>query len=205
MSRSFVVIVPVKPPSVGKSRLDVLGSSVRAQLAAAFALDTVLAALGAADVAAVVVACDEPAVVAAVSGLGCRVVPDAGGLNETLVAAAALVRDQLPDAHPVALCADLPALRSAELHDALGRLPTDRAAFVADASGTGTTTYAAPYDGFTPGFGPASRARHVAAGALELPGAMPGLRRDVDDPADLEAAEALGVGPHTAAVLARWA
>lgn len=205
MSRSFVVVVPVKPPSVGKSRLDALGSAVRAELAAAFALDTVRAVLGAAGVSLVVVACDDPGITAAVTTLGCRVVPDAGGLNETLSAAAVLVRDQLPQAHPVAVCADLPALRSRELSDALALLPADRAAIVADASGTGTTTYAAPYDGFAPAFGPASRARHVAAGALELPGVLAGLRRDVDDPADLEAAVALGVGPHTAAVLARWA
>lgn len=205
MSRSFVVVVPVKPPAVGKSRLDVLGSGVRAELAAAFALDTARAALAAAGVAAVVLACDDPDVAAAATDLGCVVLPDAGGLNEALVAAVSAAHDRWPDAHPVAVCADLPALRPTELADALSRLPVDRASFVVDAAGTGTTTYAAPYDAFVPRFGQGSRARHRAAGAAELSGDLPGLRRDVDDPADLDEAVALGVGPHTAAVLAALA
>ena len=56
-----------------------------------------------------------------------------------------------------------------------------------------------------PAFGPALARAAPAAGAVELAGELPGLRRDVDDPADLDEAVALGVGPHTAAVLGRLA
>jgi 2-phospho-L-lactate guanylyltransferase len=41
---------------------------------------------------------------------------------------------------------------------------------------------------------------HLRSGAVELPGA-PGLRLDVDTPADLAEALLLGVGAATAAVL----
>ncbi|MFN8194729.1 MAG: 2-phospho-L-lactate guanylyltransferase [Nocardioidaceae bacterium] len=203
MSRSFAVVLPVKPPAVGKSRLDALGSELRAQLAVAFALDTVTAAVGARSVERVVVATDDQEISRVVADLGCLVVPDAGGLNEALVAAVAAVRRLLPHALPVALCADLPCLRPSDLDEALTRLPQLGAGFVADASGTGTTTYAAPFDLFQPRFGPDSRARHLEAGAVELAGAPARLRRDVDDPDDLVAARALGVGARTAAVLAR--
>jgi 2-phospho-L-lactate guanylyltransferase len=53
-----------------------------------------------------------------------------------------------------------------------------------------------------PQFGIGSAARHDTLGArLE---AGPGLRCDVDTAEDLDAAESLGLGPATAAVLARW-
>lgn len=79
-----------------------------------------------------------------------------------------------------------------------------RRSFLADAAGIGTTLLAAaPGAPFTPRFGGPSRARHAAAGAVELaPGAVPGVRRDVDTPADLRAARELGPGPHTSAALA---
>ncbi|MGH3202263.1 MAG: 2-phospho-L-lactate guanylyltransferase, partial [Streptosporangiaceae bacterium] len=73
-------------------------------------------------------------------------------------------------------------------------------AFVADAAGDGTTLYtAAPGAAFRPAFGLASRARHAASGAAELElASIPGLRRDVDTPADLRGAAELGLGPRTA-------
>jgi 2-phospho-L-lactate guanylyltransferase len=75
---------------------------------------------------------------------------------------------------------------------------------VPDAAGVGTTLYAVPPGGeFRPLFGGASRARHAAAGAVELAaGDLTGLRRDVDTPDDLRAALALGVGPFTQAAAA---
>ena len=73
-----------------------------------------------------------------------------------------------------------------------------------DAAGVGTTLYAVPPGGqFRPMFGGASRARHAAAGAVELAlDGIAGLRQDVDTPEDLRAAVALGVGPRTAEVAA---
>ena len=75
---------------------------------------------------------------------------------------------------------------------------------MADAAGDGTTLYtAAPGAAFRPAFGLASRARHASGGATELElRDIPGLRRDVDTPADLRGAAALGLGPRTAPLAA---
>ena len=112
------------------------------------------------------------------------------------------MRSGRPGTGVATLSADLPALRADELAAALLEVPAGGRGFVADASGEGTTLLAArspqPLD---PQYGTGSAARHRASGAVELP-AGPGLRRDVDTPADLRDALALGVGPRTAAVAA---
>ena len=66
----------------------------------------------------------------------------------------------------------------------------------------GKTLYTALYDVVDPRYGPDSRAAHLDAGAVEVGGLLASLRRDVDDLADLAAAQALGLGPCTAAVVA---
>jgi 2-phospho-L-lactate guanylyltransferase len=82
-------------------------------------------------------------------------------------------------------------------------VPASARAFVADATGTGTTLLAAaPGVELAPAYGPRSRQSHLASGAAELPGA-PGLRLDVDTPEDLQAAVRLGLGAATAAVVRR--
>lgn len=80
-------------------------------------------------------------------------------------------------------------------------------AFLADAPGVGTTLLAADAGAaLAPGFGVASRARHLASGAREIGlRGVDSVRQDVDTGADLRAALALGVGPHTAAALDRLA
>jgi 2-phospho-L-lactate guanylyltransferase len=127
-------------------------------------------------------------------------------LNAALRHGAAVAARRWPGTGLAALTADLPAVSPAELAAALraaGAAP-GLAAFVPDAAGVGTTLYAVPPGGeFRPLFGGASRARHAAAGAIELdPGAFTGLRRDVDTPDDLREALSLGVGPFTRAVAA---
>ena len=99
---------------------------------------------------------------------------------------------------PVALTADLPAVRAVDLDDALGLLGPGEAAYVADTDGLGTTLYTAAYDAFDPHFGPGSALAHDGTGARPIKAALPRLRRDVDDLADLEEALALGVGVRTA-------
>lgn len=199
----FVVVVPVKPPAFGKSRLGGLGGlpdEHRRSLAAAFALDTAAACLAARSVAHVLAATDDAGFSARLTALGCAAVPDGdtNDLNSALVQAVSEARRRWPDLEPVALCADLPALRPDDLDAALDALVPGGPSFVADADGVGTTLYTAPYDAFDPHFGGGSRAAHLAAGALEVPGALPSLRRDVDDVDDLRAAAALGLGPATA-------
>jgi 2-phospho-L-lactate/phosphoenolpyruvate guanylyltransferase len=127
-------------------------------------------------------------------------------LNAALRHGAGVAARRWPGTGLAALTADLPALSPAELAAALraaGASP-GLAAFVPDAAGVGTTLYAVPPGGeFRPLFGGASRARHAAAGAIELGlGAFIGLRRDVDTPDDLREALSLGVGPFTRAVAA---
>ena len=130
-------------------------------------------------------------------------------LNAALRHGAAMAARRWPGTGLAALTADLPALSPSELAAALRSAATGdspvRASFVPDAAGVGTTMYAVPPGGeFRPLFGGASRARHAAAGAVELAfGDMTGLRRDVDTPDDLRAARVLGAGPRTTALAAQ--
>lgn len=197
-----VVVVPVKPPIVGKSRLGGLPDALREEYAAAFALDTVAAALAAPGVVAVLAVTDDHAFAARLAALGCSALPDgvADDLNATLEQAAAEAARRWPGAGVAALCADLPALRPDDLGAALAAWGGGGPAFVADAAGTGTTLLVAQPDDFRPRFGPGSRAAHEAAGAVPLAGALASLRQDVDEVGDLGRALVLGVGPATAAV-----
>jgi 2-phospho-L-lactate guanylyltransferase len=200
----FAVLVPVKPATRAKSRLASLGDQARQALVAAFVADTVTAAIGCARVGAVLAVTDDHVLASTLRNLGAHVVPDgvAGDLNESLVQAAAEAHRRWPDFGVAALCADLPALDPRELGKALEAASRHRAAFVADAAGEGTTMVAATSrDAFGPCFGPGSREAHEARGAHEIVEVdVPTLRRDVDTPADLQQALALGVGRNTAVV-----
>ena len=200
----FAVLVPVKPPAFAKSRLRDLGDDARRDLAAAFAVDTVTAAAACPLVDRVLVVTDDHELARGLADLGVDVIPDgtSDDLNGTLALAAAEMHRRRPDLRLVALCADLPALRPEELAAALAAAPEDVMAFVADADGLGTTAVVAPsLDLFRPAFGPASRQRHLDAGAHEVDGVdVPTLRRDVDDRDDLVEALQLGVGRSTSLV-----
>ena len=198
----FGVLVPVKPTSRAKSRLSPLGDEARRALVAAFAADTVTAALGSPLVAAVMVVTDDHVLADGLSRLGASVVPDGASddLNESLVQAAAEMHRRWPDLGLAVLCADLPALDTEELTSTLQVASAHPAAFVADAGGNGTTMVASVSpDHFAPRFGPGSRAAHGADGAHEIVEVdVPTLRRDVDTPEDLREALDLGVGARTA-------
>jgi 2-phospho-L-lactate guanylyltransferase len=201
----YAVVVPVKPPALGKSRLTGVADDRRRSLAAAFALDTVASCLAADRVGAVLAVTDDVPFAAELASLGCAAIPDGvtGDLNASLREAVAEARRRWPDLVGVALCADLPALSPADLDEALALAVPGVASFVADSAGIGTTLYTAPYDAFDPRFGHGSREAHLDAGAVELGGALETLRRDVDDLDDLARAQGLGLGPHTAAVVTR--
>src|SRR5205814_10276841 len=99
------------------------------------------------------------------------------------------------------------ALRPDALSTALPAAPRWQQAFVPDSAGSGPPLYTArPEAVFRPRFGPRHAPRHQAAGAVELaqPG-LRGLRRDVDEPADLRGASELGLGTRTATLAARLA
>lgn len=206
----FVVIVPVKPLARAKTRLAELGPVVRRQLAVAFALDTVTAALASPLVLEVLVVTDDHDLGGHLRDLGARVTrlgADAP-LNAALTTAAASVaagpETGASGASLVALLADLPSLRAPELTRVLQASAIHPSAFVADAEGTGTTLLVASHiEHFTPRFGPGSCAAHRAAGAAELnPPGIEGLRRDVDTAEHLRKVLELGVGAHTSAALA---
>lgn len=200
------VVVPVKPLALAKSRLSAFPDEQRRELAAAFAHDTVAAALSATGVAGVLVVTDDHVFAADIARAGCVVIPDgvAEDLNGTLRQAAAEAARRWPEARVAALCADLPALVPADLETALARAAEiDGPSFVRDTGGSGTTLYASPYDAFAPSFGPDSAAAHVDAGASEITGPLSSLRQDVDDVGDLSRALLLGVGQHTSRVTGR--
>lgn len=198
----YAVILPVKPPGRGKSRLTGTAPEHRAALARAFALDTAEACLATPSVGAVIAVTDDVRFSFELGALGCDAIPDgvSGDLNGTLRQAAAEVVRRWPDLTPVALTGDLPALRPADLDAALvaalSRGPAV-ASYVVDAAGTGTTLYTAPYDGFVPCFGVDSARRHGEGGAMQIPGDLASLRQDVDTAEDLRVAAALGLGPRT--------
>ena len=202
---TYAVVVPVKPPARGKSRLVGIPDGAREELAAAFALDTVTACLAAEHVGAVLVATDDARFSAALAATGAPCIPDgdSSDLNATLRQTAAEAHRRWPSMRPVALCADLPALDPADLDAALASpvLAGGVAGFVADAAGIGTTLYSASWEAFDPRYGEGSRLAHLDAGAVEVTGPLTSLRRDVDDLPDLQAAAALGVGGHTRRVL----
>lgn len=203
MEAAYVVVLPVKPPARGKSRLRGLPDDRRRELAEAFALDTAAACLAAVSVHAVLAVTDDAAFATRLGAAGCSCMPDGGGgLNGALRQAAAEAARRWPDRQPVALLADLPALRSADLDAALASLVPGGASYVADTEGTGTTLYTAPYDEFDPAFGVDSALAHRDAGGLAVGGELASLRRDVDDLDDLRSAVALGVGAATATVAA---
>jgi len=198
--QQYVVVVPVKPPAVGKSRLVGPDDHLRRDLAEAFALDTAAACLAASRVAEVLVVTDDAHFAARLAALGCTCVPDGDsrGLNPALRQAVAEAGRRWPALLPAAVLADLPALRPADLDEALGAATPGGASFVADAGGTGTTLYTSSTDAFDPAFGPDSARAHRLGGALALRGGLASLRRDVDDLDELKEAASLGLGPETA-------
>ncbi len=198
----FCVLVPVKPTAHAKSRLAPLGDEARTALVAAFAVDTVTAALASPLVGAVLVVTDDHRLAGTLRRRGAQVVPDGvvDDLNGSLLQAAAEARRRWPDLALAAVCADLPALRPDDLTRALRAASGNPASFVPDANGDGTTMVVAlAVEDFAPRFGRGSRDAHVTEGAHEIVEVdVPTLRRDVDTPDDLRDALRLGVGERTA-------
>ncbi|WP_448811584.1 2-phospho-L-lactate guanylyltransferase [Agromyces bauzanensis] len=206
----WTVVIPVKAPATGKSRLlPAVTDAARAALARAFALDTIAAAQAARSVARVIVVGDDPDLA---DGAEFLAEPGAdGGAGERGLLPAirhgiAHARAEAPVAVAV-LLGDLPALTPDELDAALDAAVRHPLAFVRDADGTGTTlATAAPGVAFDPQFGSGSAARHAAAGFAELAASdAPGLTRDVDTVDGLETVLHHGVGDHTADVVAHLA
>ncbi|WP_235734768.1 2-phospho-L-lactate guanylyltransferase [Nocardioides alcanivorans] len=179
-----VVIIPVKPPSVGKSRLG-MSNTRRTALATGFALDTIAAVLATPAVAHALVVTDDFRFASTARDLGSAVIPDgvAGDLNASLVQAALEAARRWPAHRVAALCADVPALTPDDLDAALAAAEGSATAFVRDTAGTGTSLYVATrVDDFEPQFGNQSAELHLRGGAHELMGGLPPCARTSTTP-----------------------
>jgi 2-phospho-L-lactate guanylyltransferase len=207
------LVIPVKRLAVAKSRLAPLPTARRAELALAFVHDCVTAALGAPEVARVLVVTADAEAGERLAGVGAQLAwepPSAAEavaadgtqtrLNAAISFGARASQADRPDLRVGVLTGDLPALRPRELSAVLNLAAAIAGrSFVPDAVGTGTTLLLGPEHGpLDPRFGSDSRGRHARSGASELFGAGRSVRQDVDTLEDLEAALRLGVGAHTA-------
>ncbi|WP_448629746.1 2-phospho-L-lactate guanylyltransferase [Cellulomonas soli] len=208
--RTWVVVVPVKDARQGKTRLGAaLDAQTRADLVRAMALDTVQAAVTCERVARVVVVTADAVVTTEAGRLsGVSVIgepPHVGqrsGLDAAALAGAAEARRGGPV--PVAvLLGDVPALRPADLAEALTAADGLARAVVTDAAGSGTTLLAVgPGMPLEPRFGLGSAYAHQHLGhvALDVPHGST-LRQDVDVPDDLAVVSRLPLGSRTSTLV----
>lgn len=199
------LIIAVKRLGAAKTRLaPVFSAPTRESVVLAMLIDTLTAATRVSSLHSITVITPDDVAGAAATELGAQVLADPTApddpdpLNSAVKAASGAVN--VPNI--VVLQGDLPALQTQELAEAISAARHYERSFVADRLGTGTAVLCAFGTTLDPRFGPDSAARHRRSGAIELTGAWPGLRCDVDTPADLAAARQLGVGPATARAIA---
>jgi 2-phospho-L-lactate guanylyltransferase len=193
--------VPLKEPASAKQRLAGLGDW-RPTLAVAFATDVISALLGSADLREVIVVGGDGLAPQLLAAPRVRKVADVRGLNEAVDAGVAAAC-QSGHVGALVLPADLPCLRPSDVEAMIEQAAEDRASVLADADGDGTAALLIPSSvRFSSAFGPDSYARHLHRGAHPLTGDFATARRDVDTVEQLVAAQRLGVGQHTARVLA---
>ena len=204
--KDIALIIAVKRLAAAKTRLaPVFSARTREGVVLAMLIDTLTAAGRVGSLGSITVVTPDEAAAAAATELGADVLADptpqghGDPLNNAIATAERAVAGSFPNI--VVLQGDLPALQTQELAEAIVAARHHRRSFVADRLATGTAAlfaFGAPLD---PQFGSDSSARHRRSGAIELTGAWPGLRCDVDTPDDLAAARRLGVGAATARAL----
>lgn len=204
----IALVIAVKRLTAAKTRLaPVLSATARGDVVLAMLVDTITAALSVPVLRSVLVVTPDDVAAGAARRLGAEVLADptpeghADPLNNALTAAEAVVRTR--NSNVAVLQGDLPALKPSELREAIEAARAHPRSFVADRQGTGTAALFTFGVALDPRFGAGSAQRHRQSGAVELTGAWPGLRSDIDTPADLAAARALGIGPATAQAIAR--
>ncbi|QGN33091.1 2-phospho-L-lactate guanylyltransferase [Microlunatus sp. Gsoil 973] len=196
-------VVALKPAAVSKSRLGALVVPLRERLARCMALDTLTALAAATD--RLVVVSDDPTLSDQLASVGIDATvvaePSPDGMNAALSFGDRLLRDR-GCGRVLASVGDLPALTGEAVGDLLARTADLRRAFVPDHTGYGTTMLIAPAGELNPRFQGASAAAHSRSGAVPVEAIDPRLRSDVDAVDDLAAVIALGVGRHTARLVA---
>jgi 2-phospho-L-lactate guanylyltransferase len=201
------IVIPFKGAAGAKSRLaERFDPPAREAIAMAMLRDTVSAVRKTPTVRGLVVVSRDPDLRPMLAGrerlehriahVPVAVLPDPGaGLNAAISAGIDRARADDSSAHVAVVLGDLPALRPADLAEALELAKAYSLAFVADAASTGTTMITvSPGASVEPLFGEGSAAAHAAAGfaMLQVP-ASSGLRCDVDAPGDLDALGQPGV------------
>ncbi|MHC9296490.1 2-phospho-L-lactate guanylyltransferase [Mycobacterium sp. LTG2003] len=199
------LIIAVKRLAAAKTRLaPIFSAPTREAVVLAMLVDTITAASTIAPVT-VVTPDDVAADAARQLGAGVLADPTPQGhhdpLNNAITAAETELRASTPNI--VVLQGDLPALQPQELAEALTSARGYQRSFVGDRHGTGTSALFAFGVPLQPLFGADSAAHHRHSGAIELTGAWPGLRCDIDTPDDLQTARRLGVGAATSQAVAR--
>ncbi|MGH3577526.1 MAG: 2-phospho-L-lactate guanylyltransferase [Mycobacterium sp.] len=204
------LIIAVKRVSDAKTRLaPVFSAQTRENVVLAMLADTLTAAANVGSLRCITVITPDDAAAAVAADLGADVLPDPtpqghpDPLNNAIAAAERVVAESVSNI--VVLQGDLPALQTQELTEAIAAARHHKRSFVADRLGTGTAALCAFGTALDPRFGPDSSARHRRSGAIELTGAWPGLRCDIDTPDDLTVARRLGVGPATTRAVAAGA
>lgn len=202
------LIIAVKRLGAAKTRLaPVFAAGAREGVVLAMLVDTIGAASAVPAVRRITVVTPDEVAAETVRGLGAHVLidptPDGHGdpLNNAIAVTEAAIRDETPKI--VVLQGDLPALLPQELAEAIADARRHPRSFVGDRHGTGTSALFAFGTALEPSFGADSALRHAHSGAVELTGAWPGLRCDIDTPDDLSIALEIGVGPATTRAVER--
>jgi 2-phospho-L-lactate guanylyltransferase len=202
------LVIAVKRLAAAKTRLaPVFSAATREGVVLAMMVDTIKAALAVPALKVVTVVTPDQVAAEAALELGAHVLSDPtpdghrNPLNNAISAAEAVIRESAPNI--VALQGDLPALQPQELAEAIAAARGYPRSFVGDRHGTGTSALFALGVPLAPQFGPDSARRHQHSGAIELTGAWPGLRCDIDTPDDLLVARRLGVGSATTKAIGR--
>ncbi|MET0930638.1 MAG: 2-phospho-L-lactate guanylyltransferase [Aeromicrobium sp.] len=203
----WTAIIPIKPPGLSKSRLEV-EPSAREQLARAFALDVLDAVAATSSVLQSVVVTADTMIAAHARTRGMLTVADrpmlsAEGLNDAVRVGRDWAVCRWPSSPVAVIPADLPSITSTVLGATLERLAAAERCFVPDAGGTGTTILTSLDPAMLrPLFGPRSAFRHAEDGVRPVIEVDRRIRRDVDTVADLAESRLHGVGCWTAAILA---
>jgi 2-phospho-L-lactate guanylyltransferase len=198
------VVLPLKGSPDAKSRLE-LPRPQRLAVVRAMAADTLAAVSAAPGVVATTIVSRTPdlGLPTMTTSVAVDVVVQPGwaaSLNEALTWFCAEVAD--PSTPLAVVVADLPALRPESVADVLRQALDHPSVLVDDAEGYGTTVLTARTpDLLQPRFGDRSAAAHRRAGAVLLT-ASRDARRDIDTMDDLRQGQEIGLGPHTAALIA---
>ncbi|MCB0949860.1 MAG: 2-phospho-L-lactate guanylyltransferase [Mycobacterium sp.] len=202
------LVIAVKRLAAAKTRLaPEFRPANREHIVLAMLVDTIAAASAVTALQSVIVVTPDETAAAAAKELGASVLNDPtpvghrDPLNNALLAAEAMARRYTSNV--VALQGDLPALQTQDLAEAIAAARGRPRSFVADRHGTGTSALFSFGVALDPHFGVDSAERHRRSGAIELTGAWPGLRCDIDTPEDLVAARRLGIGSATLRAMAR--